>query len=218
MAAEVALKSLDIKSFIAWSQYLHWADLQFRAFLAIGEDGREADRIGALAHWLAAEHVVLEGWTELEIGDPIVSLLVERYPENVEVLRRCRNAVYHFQKVVLDPRICKVLADQNEELKWATAMHYEYHRFFVQYPYMHAGPWEERELLAKEIEDTLGWYPKRSPQSKVMDLYRKCIRLHGDLESDDSDLAKRIVREIDGIRERLLLIDCEPFTKALSRM
>ncbi len=124
------MSTTDMHTLLAWGQYLHWCDLQFKQFSSL-TNGAEGDSdIGAAAYWLASEYVVLEGWQEIGDNDAKIDRLLALYPENIDLLRRCRNAVYHFQKEVLDTRIIKCLSDENEVLLWSVALHFEFQRFF----------------------------------------------------------------------------------------
>lgn len=49
-----------IMKLLAWGQYVHWAELQFRRYVLRREAAPTAELIGIVAHWLAAEFVVLE--------------------------------------------------------------------------------------------------------------------------------------------------------------
>src|ERR1035438_8622720 len=110
------MSSSLVNQMLAWGQYLHWAHLQLERFVQLPEDEEMPVRIATISHWLASEYVVLEGWRELGITGGRVSKLLELYPEHQETLRRCRNAVYHFQNHPLDPRIATCVQNEDEEL------------------------------------------------------------------------------------------------------
>jgi len=165
----------SVEKFVAWGQYVHWADLQFTRHHASVGAANNADAIGLAAHWLAAEYIVLEGWRELKYRDPIIEALLDRYPEHEAMLRRCRNAVYHFQPALLDKRITSCLEDKNEELRWVVALHFEFQRYFLRFPYTYQGAWEERYELAQAIRGCVGWHPKDTPTGQLIALNRKLL-------------------------------------------
>jgi len=75
----------DVLSILSWGQYLHWAELQFLRFKACDESTNTAECIGSVAHWLAAEYVVLEGWREMRGSDPAINEILELYPEHCDI-------------------------------------------------------------------------------------------------------------------------------------
>lgn len=60
--------------------------------------------------WCGLLYVVVEGYRELKLKDSAVdSLLADS--QRIEVLRRCRNGMFHFQKDYFDPRFIGPLLD-----------------------------------------------------------------------------------------------------------
>jgi len=203
------LKSLT--TVVAWGQYVYWCELQFSRFRALPEEKDGAHHIGVVAHWLASEHVVLEGWLQLRHSDEKLEKLISLYPDNVEALRRCRNAVYHFQTEILDKRIIKCLFDKNEELLWSIALHYEFQRYLLNFPYTFSGTQEEKEELAEEMAGCVGWWPTETGSAGVRRIFNKCMGLASIASDDDSvTLAASTI-------EKLARLDAEPFSANLSR-
>lgn len=202
---------------IAWGQYIHWAQLQFERFASIGDGDSDSHQIGVFAHWLAAEYVVLEGWRELGITDKRVSKLIQLYPENCETLRRCRNAVYHFQPEILDRRIINCLQNKNEEAVWSISLHYEFQRLLIAYPYALSGTIEEQAEVADEMERCIGWIPKDIPATRRIQLLRKCLEFQRMLASNDSPNIEEGSRLIDSTLEQLARVEDMPFVSKLTR-
>lgn len=191
----------------AWGQYLHWAHLQFERFVELSEEAEMPVRIAAVSHWLAAEYVALEGWRALGVTGSPVSTLLQLYPEHCETLRRCRNAVYHFQNQLLDPRIIKCLQNEDEELTWAVALHEEFQRFLVAYPYLHPGSFTEQTELADEVAACIGWFPEKTLTGSQYRIFRKSMKLYELTEDDLSSrgdearaMAERTAKEIAALR------------------
>lgn len=202
---------------VAWGQYLHWAQLQFEQFLAIEEDVEPARLWGIASHWLAAEFVVLEGWRELGARDARIEALLALYPENCETLRRCRNAVYHFQKSILDQRIVDFITGEKEELFWASALHTEFQRFLVAYPYRFRGTFKEQGELADEIAGCIGWFPTSIPLAEKLRILRKCAELDalmGTSESEEAEMNRSLIAKTVA---NLKKIDDDCFVAVLSR-
>jgi hypothetical protein len=210
----------DILVAVAWGQYVHWCELQFRRFLELSEDALNDDHVGITAHWLAAEYVVLEGWQQLGHDDPKLNKLLSLYPENVAELRRCRNAVYHFQTEILDKRIVKCIADENEAMLWSIALHFEFQRYLLNYPCSFGGPLEEQEGLADEMAGCLGWWPTNTASAAVRRIYNKCIKLASIAianQEDSPELASSTLQKVSSILQKVAELDTEPFTSKLSR-
>ena len=206
-----------ILKMIAWGQYVHWAHLQFVRFTSMEEEVSDGHREGVVAHWLAAEYVVLEGWRELGFTtDTRISRLIQLYPENCEALRLCRNAVYHFQSKILDKRIIKCIRDENEELAWAAAIHGEFQNFLVSYPYLLPGALEEQTEIADEMRKCIGWMPDECPRAGVLRMLQLCRRLEHLLAEDVSPNGDEGRLLIKSTLERLAVVD-QPFGSKLVR-
>jgi len=55
------------------------------------------DKRGAfMSHWYGSLYVVIEGWWQLRLTDPKIDALIAS--ENVKLLQRYRNGVFHFQR------------------------------------------------------------------------------------------------------------------------
>lgn len=202
---------------VAWGQYIHWAHLQFERFMSDEEGGSDGPQVGVIAHWLASEYVVLEGWRELGFTDNRVSKLIQLYPDNCETLRLCRNAVYHFQSEILDRRIVACLQDQNEELLWSIALHYEFQRFLVTYPYMLTGTIEEKMELADEMALCVGWAPQQNPSAARIRILRKCIEFERALAANDSPNKEEGRKLVVATLKGLAGIEDAPYCSKLTR-
>jgi len=112
-----------IERVLAWARYLHWADLHRRHFytwmesphdVANDEDGWNF--VASVSAWYASLWVVVEGWKELELDDSSIDKLLNAAPEYVDLLRRYRNGVFHYQSKLsnlaawLLPRMIRPLA------------------------------------------------------------------------------------------------------------
>ena len=56
-----------------------------------------------LSYWYAGLYVVCEGWQELKLSDPEILDLLKS--PHLEVLKRFRNGVYHYQADYFDKRL-----------------------------------------------------------------------------------------------------------------
>ncbi len=141
----------EVETIMAFGQYLHWSELQYKHYQSLQEDTPESDYVGALAHWLASLYVVTEGWQQIGIPDPVLSDLVTKYDDYYQLLRRCRNGVYHFQPKLLSEKITHFLEPRSESVAWARALQFEFMRFLV--------CTVPKNADGEEMKLAIGWWP-----------------------------------------------------------
>ncbi len=52
-----------------------------------------------MSYWYGGLYVVIEGWLNLKLSDPVIDSLLNS--DNVGLLKRYRNGVFHFQKNIM---------------------------------------------------------------------------------------------------------------------
>jgi hypothetical protein len=88
------------------------------------------DKRGAfMSHWYGSLYVVIEGWKELQLTDPEIDALIAS--ENVKLLKRYRNGVFHFQRKFGDDRFQDFYNSQ-DSVAWVREIHYEFGRYFLE--------------------------------------------------------------------------------------
>ncbi|WP_297576245.1 hypothetical protein [uncultured Deefgea sp.] len=142
----------DIIAIVSFGQYLHWAQMQYDHYQSFTESSSDADFVGALAHWLASLYVVVEGWQELEKCDPAISNLISKYDDYYQLIRRFRNAVYHFQPKPMSEKITDFLGTKSEGHAWSYALLFEFKRFLVLTV--------PDDAIGEEMKLAIGWWPK----------------------------------------------------------
>lgn len=89
-----------------------------------------ADDLGLfLSYWYAALYVVVEGYRDLGLSDPAVDSLLQS--PKVDLLRRYRNGVFHFQKNYFDSRLTDLYGTEGT-VDWVRELTKEFGRFFIQ--------------------------------------------------------------------------------------
>ena len=126
--------------------------MQYEHYRSFTEGSPDADFVGALAHWLASLYVVVEGWQEIGEPDPVISNLILKYDDYYQLMRRFRNAVYHFQPKPMSEKISDFLEVKSEGHAWAYALLFEFKRFLV-LTVPDDADGEEMKLM-------IGWWPK----------------------------------------------------------
>jgi hypothetical protein len=99
--------------------------------------------------WYAGLYVVIEGWMELKLTDPAIDKLLSS--PNVELLKRYRHGVCHFQKKYFDPRFMNLIHDKSV-VAWLQVLNREFGRFFMEYLRTH----DKAELTPPELKDEDG--------------------------------------------------------------
>lgn len=64
------------------------------------------------SYWYGGLYVVIEGWRDLKLSDPEIDKLLQS--RNVDLLRRYRNGVFHFQKEYFDKRFTELWEESSK--------------------------------------------------------------------------------------------------------
>lgn len=122
---------------LALHRYWMWANTlraQFHEMLKTDPPSPDpamfADKAPAfMSHWYAALYVVVEGWRELGLFDASIDALLQ--PDRVDLLRRYRNGVCHFQPTYFDDRFTALAADTSTPA-WVIELNREFGRWFLE--------------------------------------------------------------------------------------
>ena len=82
-------------------------------------------------YWFASLYVVIGGWRELGLKDDKIDALLGS--DYVNLLRRLRNGVFHFQRDYFDPRFREYLKTGDPATNWADDLHDEFSRYFLEW-------------------------------------------------------------------------------------
>ena len=82
-----------------------------------------------MSHWYGALYIVIEGWQELNLHDPIIDQLLQS--PNVELLKRFRNGAFHFQKKYWDKRFTEFWKDSQDTVPWVRELNRAFGEFFL---------------------------------------------------------------------------------------
>lgn len=83
-----------------------------------------------MSYWYASLFVVIEGWGDLGLKDSEIDKLLES--KNVDLLRRYRNGVFHFQKDYWDNRFTGFIIEGQNCVEWIRHIHKEFSRYFLE--------------------------------------------------------------------------------------
>lgn len=90
--------------------------------------------------WYATFYVLIEGWQKLKLSDPKIDEYLQS--KNVDLLRRYRNGVFHFQHKYFDSRFLELMENGDDIVNWVRGLRDEFSRWFIT---IHA------KTLSKEI-------------------------------------------------------------------
>lgn len=82
-------------------------------------------------YWFASLYVVIEGWRELGLKDDKIDALLSS--DYVDLLRRLRNGVFHFQRDYFDSRFRNYTNAGDPATNWADVLHNEFSRYFLEW-------------------------------------------------------------------------------------
>jgi hypothetical protein len=81
-----------------------------------------------MSYWYGGLYVVVEGWRELKLSDPVIDELL--LSPNVEHLRLYRNGTFHFQKSYFDDRFAGFLNSQ-DSVPWVRKLSSSFGGYFL---------------------------------------------------------------------------------------
>ncbi len=161
--------------------------------------------------------MAVEGWYSLKESDKAINELLSEYEDYVLTIKRCRNAVYHYQKDILDKRVEKAVSAP-EITAWAGALLDEFIRFMYIYPFKAHGVCEESLNLQKEYLGLVGWVPKEAGWVMWYETYISIFQYY---EGSNSNLLKRTAKNdknIEAAFEKLKTIRANPYISMLPRI
>ena len=125
------LDERDRERVLAWARYVFWADVecrQYEAYEALENEPVTGFSFVLMVQWYAALWVAIEGWRVCRLSDATVDELLNdsAFEPNMHLLRRFRNAVYHYQDTLTDDRLGGFLHEATNTVPWAFLVHSEF--------------------------------------------------------------------------------------------
>jgi len=121
---------------VALHRYYIWANRMRSHFddllqaKDVEQERREIESFLYMSYWYAGLYVVIEGWRELGLSEPTIDELL-RSP-NVELLRRYRHGVFHFQRDYFDDRFLAFMTKGANTVDWVRDLTLNLGRYFLQ--------------------------------------------------------------------------------------
>jgi hypothetical protein len=112
-----------------------------------------------MSHFYAAEYVVIEGWREAGFTDSVIDEALKRWPDLLDLLRRYRNGVFHYQPKLVEPRFTGFLKELESSMFLVNYLHSEFCRYYWSYIDSFPGSPEQRSELREGFLGIVGWVP-----------------------------------------------------------
>jgi hypothetical protein len=124
---------------ITLSRYFIWADTMKTHFEKALRKRRSVDLSGPdgmdvamyMSLWYGCLYVVIEAWRDLGLRDREVDSLVAS--ANTDLLRRYRNAVFHYQKEYWPEKSMAFLREGESSAVWVRAVHNALQRYLTDF-------------------------------------------------------------------------------------
>jgi|ERR1700674_219854 len=150
---------------LSWGRYLYWAELMRRRWneymTAHGADPETPEWLGVNAYWPASLYVVIEGWQELGLSDPIIDSLLQKQT-HVDTLRLLRNGTFHYQGSLIPKKMIGFF-NANDSNLWIMELQDEFWRYFREWLYRFPMTIAMRDDLRTQITALTGWFPPKEP-------------------------------------------------------
>ena len=174
------LKNSDMKEFneklISWFRYLFWADICYKRVEKLLEASSSPEEIPTnifIAHvsqWYGSLYVVVEGWQKLQLEDKFINELLNDHQDLIDLLRRYRNCVYHFQPKLLDNRIINFGKTKKNIHLWLEFLHRQFIRYFSDQLTKLPGNKKQKDDIKNELKELIGWIPENTYTDKINEL------------------------------------------------
>ncbi|MBI3049128.1 MAG: hypothetical protein HYY76_12550 [Acidobacteria bacterium] len=149
---------------------MFWADVECRQYDAHDRAERESPvGVGTvlMLQFYAALWVAVEGWRACPLSDQTVDELLTdpAFEQNVQLLRRFRNGVYHYQPDLINERLLAFLREGEHAVTWAFLLHDEFKRVVWEMAHPPGLSPAVQGELADAVERLVGWLPNDIPEA-----------------------------------------------------
>jgi hypothetical protein len=151
----------------AWARYVYWADVecqQYDAHEQVDDEPTTGLTFVLMLKWYASLYVAIEGWAPCPLLDDTVDELLtdSAFTRNLDLLRRFRNGVYHYQPDLISDKLLGFLREANQTVTWAFLVHSEFKRVLWELAHPAGLPAEKQTELTDLLADLIGWWPDAS--------------------------------------------------------
>jgi len=174
---------------IQWSRYL-FRTVKIRSIADRELDKQNKIKDGIFPNemfllYFSLLYVTYEAFRHYSFSNSRVEALVdEKYEENIDILRRMRNSIFHPDVSAISPRQVKFLECSKSIIPWGYALTDEFEQFFYFYPENNNIFGKPADKLRIEIKKINNWLPRNSLaiykkiREKEMENHRKYVLAH----------------------------------------
>jgi hypothetical protein len=165
---------VSLTFYCRWSLTLRDAAAPFVMRAQAGEALSDDDLCRTRAfcnYWFASLYVVTEGWRRLRMKDSTIDTLLTQ--DHLDLLRRYRNAVFHYQPEPSNPRFTDLASAQT--LHWVYALTEAFAEFFRRHIPEPDTRWITSWVLS--IVDGSTWDP---PTRKALEAVQEHLKSHNE--------------------------------------
>ena len=154
----------DAQRTYAWARYVFWAEVESQRYDAY-ESPEQESPVGfgtvLMLQFYAALWVAVEGWRKCPLSNETVDELLTdpAFEQNVQLLRRFRNGVYHYQSDLISERLLTFLRQGEHAVTWAFLLHDEFKRVVWEMAHPRGLDPTLQSELADTIQGIIGWLP-----------------------------------------------------------
>ncbi len=94
----------ELNKVASWGRYVHWAQLNGDHWICADEH-TPSESIALSFQFFASMYVAIEGWEQLNLKDTQIESILQNNKQGILLLKRARNAVYHFQKQIFNEKM-----------------------------------------------------------------------------------------------------------------
>lgn len=154
----------------AWARYVYWSEVERKQYEG-HEPADDEPTLGLttvlMVQWYATLWVAVEGWRECPLSDETVDELLTdpAFEDNVQLLRRFRNGVYHYQPELINERLLAFFRQGEHAVTWAFLLHEEFMRVIWEITHPPGVTPTTQLELADAIRGIVGWLPTDIPEA-----------------------------------------------------
>jgi len=193
------MKKFDEK-LVSWFRYLFWADICYKRVGKIFDEYENIEKIETsifiafVSQWYGSLYVVIEGWKELKLEDKFINKLLNEHQDLIEILRRYRNCVYHFQPELLDKRIIDFVKTEKNISLWLNLIHNQFIRYFSYQLTKLPGNKRQKSGIKIALKQLIGWIPENTYPENIFELNSQLEKV--DVLLKEGTLSSRTAKEL----------------------
>ena len=154
----------DATRIYAWARYVFWAEVegqQYDTYELVEDESPLGVGTVLMLHFYSALWVAIEAWRKCPLTDETIDELLTdpAFEQNVQLLRRFRNGVYHYQPDLINERVLAFFREGEHAAIWAFLLRGEFKRVVWEMAHPPGINPKSQDELADAIHGIVGWLP-----------------------------------------------------------